>query len=105
MRKPRKPRRRSPEEIYFLKTHGRAKTKPHVSNVFCRVNNRRRWINALSFQEAGYPSVQITMKQANLWKDIHQWCQENIPEKYTWTGMKFWFLHEADKKKFEERWT
>ncbi len=62
---------------------------------------------AKDFEKAGYPMA-IPARLSD-WREIHAWCQQAFPGRhnrpgYCWTGEKFWFLTEADKVRFLEKW-
>lgn len=76
-----------------------------VFDRFPRLNNRARRINAALFEKAGYPMA--APSDLRSWKEIHVWCAANFRNAkgvtYCWTGEKFWFQNEEDRRKFADR--
>lgn len=97
------------ESRYWLKNWKRSgPTAQHASNSdFPRVYNRRSYVKAQEFEEAGYPMA--VLRSNENWQEVHRWCAEQFRNErgvtYTWTGEKFWFQTEADRDKFVERWS
>lgn len=78
----------------------------NICNVFLRLNNRRKRIDASVFKAANYP---MAIPDRGQWQEIHKWCREVFKDAkgrqtYSWTGEKFWFLTEQDKMAFVFQW-
>ena len=38
------------------------------------------------------------------WSEMHQWCQQQFGDRYTWFGHRFFFTNEQDRLLFLLRW-
>lgn len=72
---------------------------------FPRLYNRLRRVDASTFARAGYPMA--VPSDLTRWPEIHAWCAATFRDSkgvtYCWTGEKFWFQNENDRRKFVER--
>ena len=79
--------------------------RPEIYRCFLRLNNRRRTQSDADFTNAGYPSV-IAKSVWDQRISVIDWCDQVFgPHGYfTGTGLRYWFLSQADADLFTLTW-
>lgn len=48
---------------------------------------------------------ELSDNNVSKWREVFNWCKENLSNKFTWKGRKFFFVDKNDQLLFTLRWT